>query len=185
MQNVRQVNSEVFVAERPIVQVDREQMNFLLAQAQANPRQRARLCAHKDAGDRLHEMLIVLTRAVYIRPHKHLQKSESFHVIYGSAIVVFFDDDGRIEELIEVGEAASGKAFYFRNDDCRYHTQIIVSDHLVFHETTNGPFNRADTIFAPWAPEETDTAAVQVFLEKLKNELAAKQTAASDRKGRV
>ena len=101
-------------------------------------------------------MLIVLTKDDYIRPHKYLYKTESFHVIEGSAVVIFFDEEGGIQEVIHVGDTSSGKQFYFRNDDARFHTQIITSDFLVFHEVTNGPFNRDDTIFAPWAPEEND-----------------------------
>jgi len=172
MTPAKQINSEVYVAENPIVQVDLEQMEVLKSQAATNPRHRVRLCAHKDGQDRLHEMLIVLTKDVYIRPHKHLGKTESFHVIEGTATVIFFDDGGGIQELIKIGDFASGKPFYFRNDDPRYHTQIITSDALVFHETTNGPFNRADTVFAPWSPEETDANAVQAFLENLKRNVA-------------
>jgi hypothetical protein len=41
----------------------------------------------------------------------------------------------------------------------------------VFHETTNGPFNRADTIFAPWSPEEDDVVAVRAYVEKLKQQV--------------
>jgi cupin fold WbuC family metalloprotein len=170
MTGFKAINDEVLIAETPIVQVSRQQMDHLKAQAMRNPRHRVRLCAHKDSQDRLHEMLIVLTKEVYIRPHKHLQKAESFHVIEGSAVVVFFDDQGGIEEVIRIGDFASGKQFYFRNDDPRYHTQLITSDFLVFHETTNGPFNRADTIFAPWAPEEADVAGCRAYIDQLKRD---------------
>jgi cupin fold WbuC family metalloprotein len=150
------------------VVVDLPQIEFLKTQATRNPRHRARLCAHKDGQDRIHEMLIALSQDVYIRPHKHLSKSESFHIISGSAIVIYFDDAGAIADVIHVGDFESGRAFYFRNDGDRYHTQIITSPFLVFHETTNGPFSRLDTVFAPWSPEETDVQGIRTFLEKLK-----------------
>ncbi|HXR08908.1 MAG TPA: WbuC family cupin fold metalloprotein [Candidatus Acidoferrum sp.] len=172
MSRFKKVSEEVFVAQDSLVQVDRAQLDVLKTQAALSPRHRARLCAHQDAQDRLHEMLIVLTRQVYIRPHKHINKTESFHVIEGSALVLFFDDAGAITEVISLGDAASGRPFYFRNDDSRYHTQLITSDFLVFHEITNGPFNRADTLFAPWSPDETETAAVRAFVEKLKRDAA-------------
>jgi cupin fold WbuC family metalloprotein len=168
MSPIKKVNDEVFLAESGLVLVDGAQIEFLQSQAARNPRHRARLCAHKHGEDRIHEMLIALTQDVYIRPHKHLNKSESFHVIAGSAIVVYFDDAGAIAEVIDIGDAASGRPFYFRDDDERYHTQIITSPFLVFHEVTNGPFNRADTLFAPWSPEETDVQATRKFLEELK-----------------
>lgn len=167
MTRIKRINDEVFVAEDQIVQVDRSQLETLKAQAACNPRRRARICAHKDVQDRLHEMLIVLAKGAYVRPHKHLHKPESFHVIEGTATVIFFDETGNAAEIIRIGEPESGGTFYFRNDDPRYHTQIVSSDFLVFHETTNGPFNRADTVFAPWSPEESDVVAVKAFMEKL------------------
>ncbi len=167
MTRMKRINDEVFVAEDQIVQVDGPQLETLKAQAARNPRQRARICAHKDVQDKLHEMLIVLARGAYVRPHKHLHKPESFHVIEGTATVIFFDEAGKVEEIIRIGDFDSGSPFYFRNDDPRFHTQIVTSDFLVFHETTNGPFNRADTVFAPWSPEESDVVAVKAFMNKL------------------
>jgi hypothetical protein len=48
-----------------------------------------------------------------------------------------------------------------------FHTLIIRSDVLVFHETTNGPFDRRDTVFAPWAPQDGDVNAVSTFMADL------------------
>ena len=167
-----QTSPEVYVAQGGVVQVNQAHIQALKAQATANPRQRARLCAHRSSEDRLHEMLIVLTRNVYIRPHRHLGKMESFHVIEGTAQVLFFSESGAIDEIVELGDARSGKCFYFRLEDPRYHTQIITSEHLVFHETTNGPFNRDQTIFAPWSPAENEPAAVRQYLDALKQQVA-------------
>jgi hypothetical protein len=44
---------------------------------------------------------------------------------------------------------------------------LIRSEVLVFHETTGGPFRRADTEFASWAPDDTDVLAVGRFLADL------------------
>jgi cupin fold WbuC family metalloprotein len=176
MTGFKKVSEEVFVAEQPIVQVNQEQLDFLKIQASRSPKHRARLCAHKGGEDRLHEMLIVLTKKVYIRPHKHTNKSESFHVIDGRAIIIFFDESGAIEEVIQVGDSKSGHPFYFRNDDPRYHTQIITSEFLTFHETTNGPFNRADTIFAPWSPPETEPEAAAAYLKELRDAVSKSRT---------
>ena len=156
MTGITQINSEVFVSEGSLVQLDEVQVDVLKQQAKRNVRQRARICAHRNPEDRLHEMLIVLTKEAYIRPHKHLNKTESLHVIDGTALVIYFDDDGNIGEVVRIGQYKSGHQFYVRNEDSRYHMQIIMSDYLVFHEVTNGPFNRSDTLFAPWAPEETE-----------------------------
>ena len=87
-------------------------------------------------------MLIVHERGAYVRPHKHPAKTESTHIIEGLVDVVLFEDDARIERVISMGDYASGRAFYYRMDVPVFHTLIIRSDVLVFHETTNGPFER-------------------------------------------
>lgn len=163
----RKQNNEVFYAEDRVIQVKSSDVQWLKKQAGGNLRERARLCAHRNTEDLLHEMFIVLSRDTYIRPHKHLGKSESFHVIEGTVDVVVFDENGDVSEVIRMGEYLSGRPFYYRINDPLYHTLIIRSDVLVFHETTSGPFNRADTIFAPWAPEESDLAGCEVFMGKL------------------
>lgn len=174
MTRAKSINNEVFVAEDQVVTVSRDGLEEFQQQAARNARQRARLCAHKENGNRIHEMFIALTGDAYIRPHRHSNKSESFHVIEGTATVVFFDDAGGIEEIIYIGDYYSGRPFYYRNEDTRFHTQIVTSERLVFHETTNGPFNREDTGLAPWSPVDTDIAAVKAYLEQLKREVAAR-----------
>ena len=66
-----------------------------------------------------------------------------------------------------MGAYASGRPFYYRIAAPLFHTLLIRSDVLVFHETTSGPFSRADTVFAPWAPEDGDAAAVRRYLADL------------------
>jgi len=116
-------------------------------------------------------MLIVHAKNTYVRPHKHLNKSESFHIIEGSADVIIFNEEGSIIEVIEMGDFKSGKQFYYRLSEPYYHTLLIHCDFLVFHETTSGPFNRSDTVFASWSPSEEDTNGVNIFMESLIKQL--------------
>lgn len=164
---VKQLNEEVLFADDRIVKVGRRDIEFLKERARCNQRKRIRLCAHKDIDNRLHEMLIVHTKDTYVRPHKHLNKSESFHIIEGLVDVVVFDEVGDIIEVVQMGDYSSERKFYYRVSDSYYHSLFITSDFLVFHETTNGPFRRSDTVFAPWAPEEGDSVAVKGFMEQL------------------
>ena len=164
---------EVLVADEEIVKVARPDIDFLKARVPATLHRRARFCAHKSGGDAIHEMLIVLSRGTYIRPHKHLAKSESFHVIEGAVDVVIFDEAGAVSEVVRMGDYASGKNFYYRLAHPAYHTLILRTENLVIHETTNGPFRREETIFAPWSPVETDVAAAEAFMKKLSASVAA------------
>ncbi len=167
----RPYNAEVLYADESPVTISSRDIAELRAAAMKNPRQRIRICAHPGTEDRLHEMLIVLGSKTYIRPHKHPNKSESFHIVEGACDVVLFDDAGSVQRVIPLGDLASGKVFYYRLDAPTYHTLIVRSEALIVHETTNGPFNPADTVFAPWSPLESDTTACSEFMSKLSRQL--------------
>ncbi|WP_444550576.1 WbuC family cupin fold metalloprotein [Candidatus Magnetomonas plexicatena] len=159
------VNDEVFYAPERIVSVDRADVEALKAQALKNPRRRARLCAHHSVDDTLHEMLIAHAKDIYVRPHKHINKSESFHIIEGELSVMLFNEEGGIVSVIEMSPQ---NCFFYRLSESAFHTVVPTSDMVVFHETTNGPFNRSDTMFAPWSPEENDVQGQKTYMETLR-----------------
>jgi cupin fold WbuC family metalloprotein len=157
--DLTKLNDEVFVASAAIVQIGPEHIRFLKQQAAISPRKRARICAHRDSADPLHEMLIALSAESYIHPHKHLGRSESFHIVEGTVDVVVMDDAGEVIEVVALGDPASGRKFYYRLDDSLYHTLLIRSSFLVVHEVTTGPFDRSGTLLASFAPSDSDVAA--------------------------
>lgn len=163
----RTLSEEVLVAEGPIVAIGADDIEELKRASLSTARRRIRVCTHPGDDDRLHEMLIVHAAGAYVRPHKHVGKSESMHVLEGEADVVFFDDGGEVSEVVPLGPYGSPRRFYYRVDTPIFHTLLIHSDFLVFHEVTNGPFRREESVFAPWAPEEADPAACDAFLERL------------------
>lgn len=162
-----EVSREVLAAGPGVLQVGRDDVDELRDRASQSDLGRARLCAHRDPGDPLHEMLIVLRRDSYIRPHRHPGKSESFHVVEGLVDVVIFEDDGAVSQVVSLGDYASGRSFYYRLSDPLFHTLIIRSEEVVIHEITNGPFRREDTVFAPWAPGDDDGSAAAAFIDRL------------------
>jgi cupin fold WbuC family metalloprotein len=166
MVSVKELNSEVYIAREPIVSVGPSEIEFLKKKVNSNERKRIRLCAHKSTEDRLHEMFIVLTNEAYFPPSKHLNKDESLHVVEGLADYIFFDEQGSVTEVIPLGDYASGRRFYCRVPEFSYHAIIIRSDILVIHETTQGPFRKHDTAFAPWGPEVGDETAVARFFKR-------------------
>jgi len=160
-------NEEVLYCEDAIVKVSPQDIERLKGEALNNKRKRVRICAHRNVEDNPHEMLIIHTKGAYIPPHKHLNKSESFHVIEGVVDVIIFDEEGGIADVIEMGDYASGKPFYYRISDPIYHSLMIHSNFLVFHETTKGPFNKEDTIFPSWAPGENAEHEVYPYMRDL------------------
>ena len=163
----KKINNEVLYPQGSVVKADRRDVRALKLGAGAGARKRMRLCAHMDVRDKVHEMLIVLKKGVYIRPHRHLEKSESFHVIEGRADIFVFGDKGEIVEKIPMGDYASGRKFFYRISAPFYHTVLVRSAFFAFHETTNGPFRKAATSAAPWAPDESDAAAAGKFMRRL------------------
>jgi cupin fold WbuC family metalloprotein len=167
MNAVRALSNEVLVAAGGVVRLAAADLAPIVERATRSPRRRARLCAHPGPADPLHEMLICLARDTYVRPHRHAGKSESFHVIDGELDVVLFHDDGAIREVIRLGPYASGRAFFYRLMEPCFHTVLVNTPHALFHETTNGPFDPAETEFAPWAPAEGDRGAA-AYIERLR-----------------
>ena len=170
--NLARINDEVFVAGDAIVRIGDEEIAFLKRQAQASPRRRARICAHKSNEDALHEMVIVIAAASYIHPHRHVGKSESFHIVEGEVDVAVFDDDGRVSEVIRLGAPASGRSFYYRLSQSAFHTLLIRTDFLVVHEVTNGPFDRDRTVLAPFAPPEDRVDEARAYMDRVAAQVA-------------
>jgi len=165
--NLDKINEEVFVARDPIVRFGDEEIAFLKRQAQASPRRRARICAHKTNADALHEMVIAIAADSYIHPHRHVGKSESFHIVEGEVDVVVFDDAGEISEVIRLGAPASGRSFYYRLSESAFHTLLIRTDFLIVHEVTNGPFDRDRTVLAPFAPPEDRADQAHAYMNRV------------------
>jgi len=145
---------EVFYSADSVVNVASNDIGYLKDRAMEQPRLRCRLCTHPNVADTLHEMLIVHTKETYVRPHKHMGRSESFHVIEGELEVILFDDFGRIMKVIGMAPYSSNKVFYYRLNQELFHGLLISSDIAVFHEVTNGPFDPSTTVFPTWAPEQ-------------------------------
>ncbi len=160
---------EVWVNSKDIAKVDDAFVERLIAQAKANPRKRMRLCLHKSSDDAVHEMIIAIAKDCYIRPHKHPQKTESFHIVKGSLWLFVFDHNGNVIEKFKMSERGNSDCFLYRLQKDYWHGMIPISDFVVFHETTKGPFTgQNDSVFPDWAPGEDDPAGkIKAYLTKL------------------
>jgi cupin fold WbuC family metalloprotein len=164
--NLRAEGPDVFYCSDAAVWAGKPLVEFLKSEARRSARGRSRLCAHGDPSAALHEMLIVHHRGVYVRPHRHLGKAESVHRIEGAARIILFEEDGTIRSVILL-DGENDAAFFCRIPAGVFHSFLIRSECLVFHETTTGPFDRSGTQFAAWSPEESDGPGVAAFLERL------------------
>ena len=161
-------NEEVLYTKDDITQISLSDINILIEMAKRTNRKRIRICAHPSSKNAVHDMLIVHFRDTYVRPHKHLNKDETFHLIQGNLDIIIFNDDGTVNRKINMGEYESGDTFFYRMSKSYFHTVIPTSDVVVFHETTKGPFNLNETIFPNWAPNENEQKEIDLFYDKIK-----------------
>jgi cupin fold WbuC family metalloprotein len=164
---LREVAPEVFYSDGGFLAVDKTVVDMLKEHARRSPRLRCRLCFHAGPDSGQQEMLIVMNRASYVRPHRHFGKAETLGIVEGSATTVIFDDAGHVSETIPMSPVSDGGAFFYRMPEGIYHTLIFRSEWLTFVETTIGPFDPRKTEMAAWAPPETDPAAGHAFLSRL------------------
>lgn len=167
---LKKISDEVFLASDTIVRFDYRAVDFIKEKAAGNARGRARICAHKNSQDSLHEMIIAIRSDSYIRPHRHHNKVESFHLIEGRADIVILSDEGAILDVVKLGK---DYCFYYRLNTPQYHTLIVHSPLLVIHEITNGPFDVNASDFALFSPADNDKTQTDEYVESLKNMVMA------------
>ena len=165
------VSREVIHSIGKQIILDSTKIDQLIELASLNERKRIRFCAHESPLEDVHEMFIVHPCGAYVRPHRHLNKIESMLVLKGKVDYVVFNGDGSIRKVIKMGDLSSGKMFYNSLRAPIYHTLLIRSEWLVFLETTKGPFDKKDSSFPDWSPNEEDKQAVAKYLNDLEREI--------------
>ena len=107
-----QINCEVYHSKESFFSISKEDIDKLINLAKKTPRNRVRFCSHSSGQDSLHEMFIVHPKGAYVRPHMHIDKIESMLVIDGEVDYIMFDNDGNVDEIVEMGGVESKKSFY-------------------------------------------------------------------------
>ena len=170
MIRVRKENDEVLFPIKEAVAITGLDLQELKSLSLLNKRKRIRICAHMNTSEKLHDMLIVHSKDCYVRPHKHATKAESITILEGEADLVLFEEDGSISSVVRMGELRTNKTFFYRISSSIYHMLIIRSEFLIFHEATEGPFDREDTIFPEWSPTEESNTLVD-FIDSIENDI--------------
>src|SRR3990172_12033034 len=137
---IKKQSVDVLVAVDKNIRLGRQDLESLKKKVSETPKKRIRINIHASPNESIHEMFIVLRNDTYIRPHKHLKKKESYHVIEGKAENVLFDEKGTIRKVIPLGDIASGRDFFYKLNETLYHCLVIQSEYFVFVEVTNGPY---------------------------------------------
>ena len=148
---MRIINNEVeYIKGKKIYPFNKKFIDRLKKNASRNKSGKYRTCLHKSIKDSVHEMIVVHTNKTYVKPHKHFNKSETLHVIEGTATVIIFDNNGKIKQKFKIGDYKSGYPFLYKMEKNIYHSFIFHSKYFVFKETTKGPFDIKKTKSQNW-----------------------------------
>jgi cupin fold WbuC family metalloprotein len=142
--------STVIRNNQDTIYIDRKKLEELKILAQKDPNKRARICLHKDDGEMIQEMIIAFCKDSYIRPHRHIDKSESYHIIEGRIEIIFYNDNGIEIDKVVLSDKIDEHPFLFRISNSAWHTVVPKSDFVIIHEVTKGPFNKNSSEFADW-----------------------------------
>ena len=168
MSNFNKQSDETEFNSQELVFLDSGWIDRAKAIASKNEKKKFRTCLHFNELDDVHEMFIIHCKETYVRPHKHIGRYESLHILEGVGTVIMFSDDGEITQVETVGDISSPYPFYYYMRGAIYHTILIQTDFLIFKETTQGPFNPEDTIYPVWAPSDAeDQVAASNYFHKL------------------
>lgn len=136
---------------RPIGQV---QMNEVRALSAKSPRRRAIVRYHEHV-EPVQRMMNALEPDSYVRPHRHIDpdKVEVFVVLAGRALVLQFDDAGRVTDFVVI--AADGPQRGVEIPARTWHSVVSLAAGTVLYEVIEGAFSPAThKSYAPWAPAE-------------------------------
>ena len=170
---LRETGPGIFYGDSDIATADRDLIRYLKDRAFTTALGRARFCAHPAPDAAQHDMLIVTHQSSYIAPHRHRIKSETFLLLEGQVDAIIFDDSGQRCEILPMGAPDSGRCFFYRMPSGRFHSQKILSESIVFLESTLGPFDVASSEYAPWAPAPNQWEAGRAFIEQCYGQAAS------------
>lgn len=139
---IETVKSIVWFAQRHNIMVGCRLVDLLIKEA---GNKNARICLHKDPSARQHDMIILEHAGKTYPAHRHPNKSETLHMLYGMLRSHIYENENHIENFdLVVGSI-------FRIEPMLYHKNEAISNFVVYHETKTGPFDATvDNEFAPW-----------------------------------
>ena len=141
----KKAKSKSFFLKKETDYFDKKLLNFL-KKYYKKFKLDVRICLHKNSLSNHHDMIILQQKKGHYKPHKHLKKGETYHIIEGSMFCILFNEKGRITKkcLIKKNEV-------FRTPINVFHTMKPKSEYVIYHESKRGPFlKNKDSIFPRW-----------------------------------
>ena len=150
---------------------------FLLAELEEMAKEtgeNVRLSLHSGPTDDFHEMIICQHRNKIHPPKKHQQKAKSFHMMRGQMAIYAFSEDGLVQDAALLDGT---HVPLYRVEEGVYHADFPVTDLVIHHESTLGPFlGDDDAIYAPWVKAFDDETGLLTYRDQLFAQLPASET---------
>ena len=152
-------------------------LNSLTQAAYESPRRRQSRTIHITTDDPCQRLFNAIEMDSYVRPHRHKNdpKVETLFAIRGRFLLVTFNEQGEIEEVIpfhsEKYQSSNESGVGVEIQVGVWHTIIATMPQSILLEVKAGPFNlELSKEPAPWSPaEETDEG--QAYLAQLKKRI--------------
>jgi len=147
-----------------------EEINDSLRHADSSSRRRYPKILH-NPGDELNRVVNFMMQDSYMQPHLHPgeEKIEHIYLIQGRTAVMFFDDQGAVQDLVVL---ENGLLEHVEIPAFTWHTYVMLSTHVITYETMMGQYEPTSwKEFAPWAPPEHSSDSL-AYLTALKAEAA-------------
>ena len=144
-------------------------LDSLTKQAKESPRKRAHYNLHSSLEDPIQRLCIAIEPETYFRPNRHSDPatSEVFLLLRGSAVLLFFNDEGRVTEKVTL--SAGGPVSAVEIPAETWHAMASLKSGTVFFEVKQGPYNPPKgRNVAEWAPAEGEPGTV-TFIEWYRN----------------
>ena len=145
-----------------------EYVNLIKEDALANHLKRSRINFHDTDESSVHEMILCLHESTRLNVHRHINKTESFHLIEGVlAVVLFANDSTGILDTIIIRSGYS--SCFYRLNHSIDHLVVPLSEFVIMHETTSGPFSSDLTIQPIWSKSTKGKAMIRSIVSNLRS----------------
>lgn len=132
----------------------------LSEQAANSPRLRANRNLHPELSNPVQRLAIAMEPGTYVRPHRHPHTFELLTSLSGRFLVLHFDDNGYVTQLVVLGEECK----VLETDAGTWHAVLSMDKGGVIFEVKHGGYKPVtDQDSAPWAPTENEPGAAELM----------------------
>lgn len=147
--------------------ISNDELRLLAISAQQADRRRNNLNVHDSLDSNVQRLFIATQPDTYIRPHRHSEphKWEFFMVVQGSMSLLLFNDDGCVDDRVELS-ASDIRAVEIPPNT--WHSYTCMETDTVALEIKEGSYSpTSNQDLAQWSPAE-NTSESAAFVEWMK-----------------